>query len=78
MRAYRPSGNIARNRLEQMILSEKMQMSPEITAQMKREIRAVIQKYISTEHMHLDVQIQMRDETEQGDNDVKTIQIKGL
>lgn len=61
-----------------MLLSEKMQVSPEVMGQMKREMRAVIRKYLSTDHTRLNVQIQLINETKQGAENVKTIQIKGL
>ena len=42
MRTNRTSCTIARDRLEHMLLSEKLQVSPEVLTQMKRELRAVI------------------------------------
>lgn len=78
MRTNRTSCTIAKDRLEHMLLSEKLQVSPEVLTQMKRELRAVIRRYISTEHTRLDVQIQLINETKQGAEHVKTIQIKGL
>ncbi|EET61576.1 putative cell division topological specificity factor MinE [Marvinbryantia formatexigens DSM 14469] len=78
MRTNRTSCTIARDRLEHLLLSEKLQVSPEALAQMKRELRAVIRRYVSLEHTRLNVQIQLISETKQGEEHVKTIQIKGL
>lgn len=78
MRTNRTSCTIARDRLEHMLLSEKLQVSPEVLAQMKRELRTVIHKYVNLEHTRLNVQIQLINETKQGAEHVKTIQIKGL
>ena len=78
MRARKFSGNIAKNRLEHMILSDKMQVSPEVLVQMKREMRMVLRKYMNTEYVRLEVQLRFISETKQGEEDVKTVQIKGL
>ncbi len=78
MSTRRTSGTIAKNRLEHMLISDKMQVDPEVLAQMKREIRSVIRKYVNAEHTRLDVQIRLINETSQGEENVKTIQIKGL
>lgn len=78
MRAVQTSGTIARDRLEHMLLSDKMQLDPELTAQMKRELRSVIRKYIGTGQVRLDLCIQVRSAGRQGEENVKTIQIKGL
>ncbi|MDO4345521.1 MAG: cell division topological specificity factor MinE [Eubacteriales bacterium] len=78
MRGYRTSGIIAKDRLEYMLLSERMQSSPELMEQMKREISSVVRRYINTEHMRVEIQIRLTGETKQGEKDVKTIQIKRL
>ena len=78
MRTHRTSGNIAKSRLKHMLLSDKMQINPDVMAQMKREMRSVIRKYVGMEHLRLDVQIRLINETKQGEENVKTIQIKGL
>lgn len=78
MREYKTSGNIAKKRLEEILLSEKMQASPEMMAQMKQEISAVLRRYMNAEHLRMDLKIYLRSETKQGAEHVKTIQIKGL
>ena len=72
------SGNIAKGRLEHMLLADKMQLTPETAAQMKREIRSVIRKYTGAEQLGLEVQIRYICAGKQGEENVKTIQIKGL
>lgn len=72
------SGNIAKGRLERMLLFDKTQLAPELMHQMKREIRAVVRKYMGAQRMRLEVQIQCICEGKQGEEHVKTIQIKGL
>ncbi len=78
MRTHRTSGTIAKDRLEHMLISDKMHVDPEVLAQMKREMRSLLRKYINAEHMRLDVQVRLINVTEQGEENVKTIQIKGL
>lgn len=78
MRANRTSGTIAKHRLEHMLITDKMQVDPKVQTQMKREIRSVLKKYVNAEHTRLDVQIRLISKTKQGEEDVKTIQIKGL
>lgn len=76
MRANKTSGSIAKDRLEHILLSEKMQIPPDVMAQMRRELRRVIHKYVSAQR--LDIQIRLTNIDKQGEKDVKTIQIKGL
>ncbi len=78
MRRRKTSGTIARERLQQLIVADKMQTTPDMTLQMKREIRSVIAKYVNTEQVRMEVQIRLINETKQGEEHVKTIQIKGL
>lgn len=78
MRGKKASCTIAKDRLKHMILSEKMQSSPDVMEQMKKELRSVIKKYINTEHLRMEIQLQLIGESKQGAEYVKTIQIKGL
>lgn len=78
MRGKKASCTIAKDRLKYMILSEKMQSSPDVMEQMKKELRSVIKKYINTEHLRMEIQLQLIRESKQGAEYVKTIQIKGL
>lgn len=78
MRMRKTSGTIARDRLKQLLISDKMQTAPDLAVQMKRELRSVIAKYVNTEHMRMEIQIRLIQDTKQGEEHVKTIQIKGL
>lgn len=78
MRLRKTSGTIARERLKQLIIADKLQTTPDMTLQMKREIRSVIAKYVNTEQVRMEIQIRLTNEAKQGEEHVKTIQIKGL
>ncbi|MGI6018488.1 MAG: cell division topological specificity factor MinE [Marvinbryantia sp.] len=78
MRLRKTSGTIARERLKQLIIADKLQTTPDMTLQMKREIRSVIAKYVNTEQVRMEIQIRLINEAKQGEEHVKTIQIKGL
>ncbi|MDO4522874.1 MAG: cell division topological specificity factor MinE [Eubacteriales bacterium] len=77
-RTYKTSGEVARDRLELLLLAEKMKSSPELMLQMKREIQRVLEKYLNLEHTEISIQMDIRGEIKQGMEHVKTIQIKGL
>lgn len=72
------SKNVAKDRLELILLAERMQSSPEMMAQMKREIQEVIQKYLNVDYTRMNIQIDLTNEIKQGVEHVKTIQIKRL
>lgn len=72
------SGKAAKERLEMMLLSEKMQSSPEMMMQMKKEIREVIRKYLNEDYSEMNIQIELTNDVKQGAEHVKTIQIKRL
>lgn len=78
MRLRKTSGTIARERLKQLIIADKLQTTPDMTLQMKREIRSVIAKYVNTEQVRMEIQIRLINDAKQGEEHVKTIQIKGL
>lgn len=78
MRGKKASCSVAKDRLKDILLSEKMQSSPEIMEQMKKELCSVIRKYMNTGHLRMEIQIQFIRETKQGAEYVKTIQIKRL
>lgn len=72
------SGKAAKERLEMVLLSEKMQSSPEMMIQMKKEIREVIRKYLNADYSEMNIQIELTNDVKQGAEHVKTIQIKRL
>lgn len=69
---------VAKDRLELILLSERMQSSPEMMAQMKQEIQEVVRKYLNADYTQMDVQINLTNETKQGVEHAKTIQITRL
>lgn len=72
------SGNVAKDRLEMMLLSEQMQSSPEMMVQMKKEIQEVVRKYLNVDYTQMNIQIELTNDVKQGAEHVKTIQIKRL
>jgi len=78
MRSAKASCIVAKDRLENILLAEKMQTPPEAVEQMKKELCSVIRKYMNTEHLRMEIQLQLIRDTKQGAEYVKTIQIKGL
>lgn len=72
------SGQVARERLDALILSQRLETSPELMEQMKKEIRDVVRKYMNITCMQMNIQIELTKDVEQGVEHVKTIQIKGL
>lgn len=75
----RKSSEIARDRLDTMVLADRLKASPETIEQMKLDIRNVLERYLEIDPSFVEIQIQIRLEQEmEQKNDVKTIQIKGL
>lgn len=72
------SKNVAKDRLERLLLAERMQSSPEMMEQMKKEIQEVVQKYLNADYTQMNIQIDLTNEIKQGAEYVKTIQIKRL
>lgn len=72
------SGKAAKERLEMVLLSEKMHSSPDMMIQMKKEIRDVVSKYLNADYSEMNIQIELTNDVKQGAEHVKTIQIKRL
>ena len=72
------SRNVAKERLEMLLMAEHFQSSPELMEQMKKELQNVIRKYLNAEHVQVNIQIDLTNDIKQGAKHVKTIQIKGL
>ncbi|HHU74796.1 MAG TPA: cell division topological specificity factor MinE [Clostridiales bacterium] len=61
------SGNIAKDRLKLVLVSDRANCSPEIMEQIKNDIIAVISKYIEIDQEGLDIKItQMESESNNG------------
>ncbi len=72
------SKEVAKERLELMLLAQRMQSSPEMMEQMKREIGEIVRKYLNADYAQMNIQINLTNEIKQGVEHAKTIQIKGL
>ncbi|MDY3919396.1 MAG: cell division topological specificity factor MinE [Candidatus Limivivens sp.] len=74
----RASGSIARNRLETVLLADRLNCSPETVELMKRDILAVMDKYLACDQFDITVHLDIAAHVKQGGKHVKTVQIKGL
>lgn len=72
------SGVIARDRLKTVVLSDRLNCSPEITMQIKRDIKHVLSKYLELENADIKIHLDITTDVGQGVRNAKTIQIKGL
>ncbi|RMG78969.1 MAG: cell division topological specificity factor MinE [Chloroflexi bacterium] len=59
----RGSKNKAKERLQFILVHDRISLPPEQLAQMKREILEVISKYVSIDEEHVDIALQPRDRT---------------
>ncbi|MDO5422812.1 MAG: cell division topological specificity factor MinE [Eubacteriales bacterium] len=72
------SGSIARDRLETVLMADRLNCSPETVEQMKHDIYAVMEKYLACDQFDISIHLDIAARVEQGGKHVKTIQIKGL
>ena len=72
------SGSVARERLKTVVLSDRLGCTPEMTMQIKRDIKRVLAKYLELDKVDVKVRLDITTEVGQGVKNVKTIQIKGL
>lgn len=72
------SGSIARERLKGVVLADRLSCSPETTDGIKRDITQVLSKYVELDQTNIKIQLDISREAGQGEEYVKTIQIKGL
>lgn len=70
------SGEIARARTELTVASDRMDCGPEELQQMRREILAILSRYLNLGSGRFEIQLDIVHERKQGVQDVKTIQIK--
>ena len=76
---YKNSSGIARDRLKVVLLSDRMNCSPEKIRMIKRDIVRVLGKYLEIDgNINVEVRLDITGKIEQGVKNVKTIQIKGL
>lgn len=57
----RRSGSTAKERLQFVLIHDRIHLPPEKLAAMKEEILAVISKYVSVDNDHVDIALQQRD-----------------
>ena len=55
------SGNMAKERLQFVLIHDRIHLPPEKLDAMKQEILAVISKYVSIDNDHVDIALQQRD-----------------
>lgn len=55
------SGNTAKERLQFVLIHDRIHLPPEKLEAMKQEILAVISKYVSIDNDHVDIALQQRD-----------------
>jgi cell division topological specificity factor len=58
------SGNVAKDRLKLVLVSDRANCSPEIMEQMKNDIIKVISKYVEIDEEKLDIEITQTDSEE--------------
>lgn len=71
------SGVVAKQRLEQALVSDFLECSPEKLETMQKEILEILSRYLNMNDIQ-NVRLYMTQEIKQGVPYVKTIQIKGL
>lgn len=74
----RNSGCIAKERLRTVLLEDRTNCSCDTMEMIKRDFRKTIEKYMEIDAKDIEVRLEITEETGQGVNNVKTIQIKGL
>ncbi len=68
----KPSGNIAKDRLKLLLVSDRSNCSPEIMEKIKNDIISVIAKYMEIDCEGLDIQI-MQTESENNNGNVPAL-----
>lgn len=73
------SSNVAKGRLQMVLMSDRAGCSPEVMEQIKNEIIQVISKYINIDSEELDIKITQSNESgAEGPAIVANIPIKGM
>lgn len=72
------SCRIAKERLSTLVLSDRLNCTPEMTELMKQEILKVMEKYLEIDRTQMKIHLEIITNEEQGVRHAKTIQIKGL
>jgi cell division topological specificity factor MinE len=72
------SGKVARERLQEMLLADRLCCSPDTADRIRDEMERVLSKYLDQDLTDLKIQLDISRDTRRGKKHVKTIQIKGL
>ena len=68
----KPSGDVAKDRLKLLLVSDRANCSPDMMEQIKNEIIAVISKYMEIDQEGLDIQITTT-ESDEGNGEVPAL-----
>lgn len=72
------SCKVAKDRMNTILLSDRLNCTPEMIEQMKRDIGYVMEKYLEIDRENITVHLEITTKEKQGVKHAKTIQIKGL
>lgn len=73
--SFLTSGEIAKNRADLTVASDRLNASPEELQQMKKEIADILTRYLNLSDA-FEIRVDLIQKRNQGVQDVKTIQIK--
>ena len=72
------SCKVAKERLSTVVLSDRLNCTPEMVDMMKHDILHVMEKYLEIDRTRMTIHLEILTNEEQGVKHAKTIQIKGL
>lgn len=72
------SCKVAKERLSTLVLSDRLNCTPEMVELMKQDILSVMEKYLEIDRARITIHLEITTNEEQGVKNAKTIQIKGL
>ena len=72
------SCRVAKDRLSTVVLSDRLNCTPEMVELMKQEILSVMEKYLEIDRTRMTIHLEITTKEEQGVKHAKTIQTKGL
>ena len=72
------SCKVSKERLSAVVLSDRLNCTPEMVDMMKHDILKVMEKYLEIDRTRMTIHLEILTNEEQGVKHAKTIQIKGL
>ena len=72
------SCRVAKERLSAVVLSDRLNCTPEMVELMKQDILRVMERYLEIDRTRMTIHLEITTNEEQGVKHAKTIQIKGL